>query len=265
VNLRSRLYRGEVTHQRLTPLRHAFSYPVTFFGFDLAELPELPRRLPFFGYNRPALLRLNDRDFLRGKPEPIDRQLDEFLPPAAPGERTLLVTSPRYLGYAFNPVNFHLRMRNGELRAAVAEVNNTFGDRHVYPLTDLRRDRPGRWRASSPKEFHVSPFNDRAGCYHFSFRIAEEEIFLGVDLHRGGDCVMKTWMQGRAHPLTAAAVRRHALLHPLDTAVNSMPRILLQAAILHYRKRMEVFPRPQPGSPNTLIDRDRPQDAGVVV
>ncbi len=265
MKLHSKIYRGEVTHARLGPRAHAFTYPMTFFAFDLAELPALARSLPCFAHNAPQLLRLDDRDYLDGGAAPIERRLERFIPPVGPGERTLLVTSPRYLGYAFNPVNFHLRLAGDELRAAVAEVNNTFGDRHVYPLRTLAREGARTWTARCPKDFHVSPFNDLAGHYHFTFRVEPDELFLGVDLHREGSCVMKTWMQGRAHPLTAAKILRHALLHPFDTALNSMPRILWQAALLHYRKRLPVFRRPPPVSPHTLVDRDQPKDPGVVV
>jgi len=265
--MNSKIHRGEVTHERLGPERHAFTYPVTFFAFDLDEIDHLPAHSRLFGRNRTtAVLSLRNSDYLKGEDRPIAGQLDNFLPPQEAGERTLLVTSPRYLGYAFNPVNFYLRMQGGTLRAAVAEVNNTFGDRHVYPLTTLA---PGpaknTWTARCPKEFHVSPFNNRVGEYHFTFRVTETELFLGVDLHRDGNCVMKTWIAGRGHTLTNRAILRHAFLHPFDTALNSMPRILWQAAVLHYRKRMKVYRRPRPASSHTLIDRDHPVDSGIVL
>jgi len=265
VNLRSRIFRGETTHKRLGPVPHAFTYPMTFFAFDPAEFERLDSAFAGFHHNRPGLLSLRDADFLDGEKRPIDEQLDRYLPKKEADERTLLVTSPRYLGYAFNPVNFHLRLRGDELLAAVAEVNNTFGDRHVYPLTDLRQDTSDTWTARSPKDFHVSPFNNMAGEYRFTFRIASDELFLGVDLHRDGACVMQTWLQGKGHPLTAGNLRRYALLHPFDTALNSFPRILWQAGVLHYKKRMQVYPRPSPESPHTVINRDRPRDAGNVI
>lgn len=242
------------------PVPHAFTYPVTFFAFDLAELGALAETSPIFQYNRAGILQLRDRDFLRGTDAPLAEQLNEFLPAPKPGDRTVLVTSPRYLGYAFNPVNFHLRLRGESLVAALAEVNNTFGDRHIYPLPELTRRSPTCWTAQRPKAFHVSPFNDMAGDYHFSFRIKADHIFLGVDLHRDGACVMKTWLQGRSRPISNATITRHALLRPLDTALNSMPRILWQAARLHYQKKLQVHTRPSPTSPQTLIDRDKPED-----
>ncbi len=262
---RSQIFRGEVVHERLSPRAHSFSYPMTFFGFDLAELPQLHEQASIFGHNQARPLRLNDSDYLYGDAKPILAQLDALLPPEEPGQRTLLISSPKYFGYAFNPVNFHLRMEGDCLLYAVAEVNNTFGDRHVYPLKDLKKTGTHAWTAHCLKDFHVSPFNDLAGDYHFTFRVETDEIFLGVDLHKGGSCVMRTWIQGQAQPLTNGNILRYAWLHPFDTALNSMPRILWQAALLYYKKRMEVYARPHPSSENTLVDRDVPGGARPVV
>jgi DUF1365 family protein len=238
---------------------------MTFFGFDLAELPALDAALPFFGHNRQQVLRMSDRDFLYGKGEPIPEQLDRLIPPQGEDQRTLLISSPRYFGYAFNPVNFHLRLRGWELMSAVAEVNNTFGDRHVYPLTELHDEGQGRWTADCAKAFHVSPFNNMEGSYRFTFRIEPDSIFIGVDLLREGECVMKTWIEGKSRALNSASIMRYALLHPFDTALNSMPRIVWQAALLRYRRQMEVITRPSPKDAHTLIDRDAKDGPGQVV
>lgn len=252
----SKIYRGEVVHERISPRSHKFSYPMTFFGFDLSELPKLSQEASIFGYNEVRPIRINDSDYLYGESASIDDQLDRLLPKSEAGQRTILISSPKYFGYAFNPVNFHLRMEGDRLLCAVAEVNNTFGDRHVYPLLDLQQASLNQWTAQCPKAFHVSPFNNVEGEYHFSFRIADDEVFLGVDLYREGACVMKTWMRGTAHVLSNWAILKYAFLHPLDTALNSIPRITWQAALLYYKKKMEVFKRPSPMSASTLIDRD---------
>ena len=262
---RSQIFRGEVIHERLSPRTHKFAYPMTFFGFDLAELSMLHEQASIFGHNQASPLRLNDSDYLYGQAKPILQQLNALLPPEQTGQHTLLISSPRYFGYAFNPVNFHLRMEGDRLLCAVAEVNNTFGDRHVYPLTDLEEANAHTWTARCPKNFHVSPFNDVAGEYHFTLRIESDKIFLGVDLHKEGACVMKTWIQGQARPLTNRSILSYALLRPFDTALNSMPRILWQAAMLHFKKRMNVHKRPSPASDHTLIDRDKPDAERPVV
>ena len=63
-----------------------------------------------------------------------------------PGGRIFLLTHLRYLGYCFNPVSFfYLFDRAGALRLVMAEVNNTFGERHSYLIEvpgDGRRDGP---------------------------------------------------------------------------------------------------------------------------
>ena len=114
------------------------------------------------------------------------------------------------------------------------------------------------WTARCAKRFHVSPFNNRNGEYHFTFRICDDEVHMGVDLYRDGTCVMQTWQGGTRQPLTNAAIRQHALRHPFDTALNSMPRILWQAAQLYYRKKLPVFRRPTPDVPETLVHRHQP-------
>jgi len=261
----STVYRGEVTHQRMGQVEHAFTYPMTFFGFDLDELDSIGKESSLFGYNQSRPLRLNDSDFLRGKKLSLLKQLSEFIPAQRDHQRTLLISSPRYFGYAFNPVNFYLRMQDTELICAVAEVNNTFGDRHIYPLKELEKISATKWSARCPKDFHVSPFNDMLGEYHFTFRIEEEEIFLGVDLWKQGKLVMKTWIQGSGMPLSNEHITRYALWHPFDTALNSMPRILWQAALLYYRKKMRIFKRPSPQSQLTVIDRDYPEGRKDIV
>jgi cyclopropane-fatty-acyl-phospholipid synthase len=86
--------------------------------------------------------------------------------------QALVVTSPRLLGYVFNPVSFYLCYgRGGQPLAAVAEVNNTFGEKHVYvlPVTEAsKKGFPLRFQAE--KAFHVSPFNTSGGPTPSPFR-----------------------------------------------------------------------------------------------
>jgi DUF1365 family protein len=266
MQFRSKIVRGEVTHKRLTPTAHAFKYPYTFFMLDLEELPQLDQASFFFNHNSPGLLQLHDRDYLKREPRSIEDQLNEFLPSKKTDERTLLISSPSYLGYAFNPVNFHLRLKGNTLTHAVAEVNNTFGDSHVYPLKSLKPADDGiTYTASCPKDFHVSPFNDMQGSYRFTFRLSDETIFCGVDLYHGEECTLQTWMRGCFQPLTTRNITKYALLHPFDTALNSMPRITWQAAQLYYKRKLTVFSRPSPVSKHTLIDRDQPEPKRRVI
>ncbi len=85
--------------------------------------------------------------------------------------RVLLVAQPRVLGFLFNPVSFWLIVdQTDDLRAVIAEVNNTYGQRHSYLCAhdDLR---PIRFSdtLTTKKVFYVSPFQDVSGRYDFRF------------------------------------------------------------------------------------------------
>ena len=91
--LNSQIFRGVVVHERLSPQSHKFSYPMSFFGFDLAELKFINAQASIFGYNETRPLRLNDSAYLHGSSEPILEQLDRLLPPEEPSQHTVLILS----------------------------------------------------------------------------------------------------------------------------------------------------------------------------
>ena len=247
------LCHGFTAHARLHPTPHRFRYRVSFLAVDLAHLDEL-NRIAAVGHNRFRPIALHDRDFLGPGAAPLDRGFARLFPQLS-AERILLVTFPRVWHYAFRPVSFYLGLDGDDsLRWAVAEVNNTFGDRHVYPVP-LRRAGTG-WEGWHAKEFHVSPFNDMQGRYHFRFQLTAGEIRAEVDLHAGERCLLKTSLHGRRSPLTHASALRFLALHPLRTALT-VPRILVQAGLLHWRRRLPAHPRPDPRHPRTLLRRKR--------
>ena len=63
--VRSAVYIGTLLHARRAPARHVFRYPVSYWLFDLDELPELERRLRLFSVNRPNVVSLRDARPLR--------------------------------------------------------------------------------------------------------------------------------------------------------------------------------------------------------
>jgi hypothetical protein len=70
---------------------------------------------------------------------------------AADGE-VVLQTMPRVFGFVFNPVSFWFcHDRDGGLRAVLAEVSNTFGERHNYLVAHPDRRPSSRRRAHGPQ------------------------------------------------------------------------------------------------------------------
>jgi cyclopropane-fatty-acyl-phospholipid synthase len=254
--VKSRLYVGELMHARMQPVGHRFTYPLYFYAFDLAELPLLDRAIRGFSYNRRNLVAIHDRDYLTAGTAPIRDKLMDLLAArgvAAAITRVELVTGARLLNYAFNPVSFFYGYDSQDVCiCVVAEVNNTFGDKHVYVL-DQPTSAAGAQSACyrHPKTFHVSPFNDMQGWYEFRFSPLGDTASIQIDLWREDRPWMMAELRGRARPLTSGTLARTLARYPFTTALT-MPRILAQAAVLHFRKRLPVFRRPVPADPWTL-------------
>ena len=257
--MNSRLYLGELMHARLHPVEHAFAYRSITFVFDLDELPRLSQQIRGFGYNRFAPVALHDRDYLHAGSEPIREKLGRYWNHAANGvsiERVELVTCPRLFHYVFNPVSFYYGYgADGTLVAAIAEVNNTFRERHVYVLSEPQHDEAsGAIRFQHEKEFHVSPMNDMRGRYTFRFSPLAEEMAIGLDLIRDEQTVLTAALSGRRRVLTTKSLWQGLLLRPVSIALT-VPRIVWQAAVLHYGKRLPIYRRPVPTHPMTILRR----------
>jgi DUF1365 family protein len=223
--LRSGLYRCHVMHHRLAPRKHRFEYQVFLFCLELDELPELDRRLRWFGHNRRAFYAFRDEDHLvlgPGAGRGIRTELTEWLQgqgvtvPA--GARIALVTFPRVLGYVFNPVSFYfVRTAEGEPVCAVAEVGNTFGELKPY-LVPWEESAGGRFRIQVPKHFYVSPFSDLEVCFDFRLHSPDERLRIGVnDVTTTGETLLISTIEGERRPFTDRELVRLTCRFPLVT------------------------------------------------
>jgi len=210
--------RGETFHGRRGAVENAFKYGIDYVMVD-AET-ERPRAPWIFGRNRAGFLSLWDRDHggqpKQGRGAQWAREVlkTHGLEDVTDG-KLMLLAQPRTMGHVFNPVSFWLAHdRDGALRAVIAEVSNTFGDRHSYlcahgdhrPLT--RED-----TLSAQKIFHVSPFQPIEGGYTFRFDIRADRIGVWIDYGTGNEGLYAT-LTGRRAPLTTGAILRAALRRP---------------------------------------------------
>jgi hypothetical protein len=239
---------GEVLHRRLRPTEHAFRYAVYFLAIPLSQVEKLQRR--GFGLNRFNLLGFHFRDHgARDGSHPLawirDLLAAEGLAAAADGE-VWLQTFPRVLGYVFNPVSFWFcEDREGRVRAILAEVNNTFGERHAYLLAhpDARPILPAD-TLTARKAFHVSPFFPVTGGYRFRFHRARNRRLARIDYHDDDGDLLHTSVSGTAEPLGARTLARAFLGYPWMT-LGVIARIHWQALKL-WAKRVPFFSKPLP-------------------
>jgi DUF1365 family protein len=92
----------------------------------------------------------------------------------------------------------------------VAEVHNTYGERHAYLL---RPDEAGT--AVTDKDFYVSPFFDVTGTYELRFTLTPDLIATTVTLRRHDAVAFSATFRGRPEPATAPALRRRLIRQPL--------------------------------------------------
>jgi len=251
--MRSRVYVGHVMHARREPVAHSFRYPAWALALDLDELDQLDRELWLFRHDRRGPVSFRDADHLGTEPGTVRQKLHRWLERAGIGERPArveLLTTPRVLGHTFNPVSFYYcHGSGGELRYVVAEVNNTFGDGHVYLLDSPVRDDGWLWHRQH-KRFHVSPFHDMGGRYTFRLAPLADCLDIRVDLTRGERAGFVSRWWGTARPLDDAGLARVLVTHPLTTFLT-LPRILWQALRLWAVRRLPVHERPRPVDPLT--------------
>ena len=254
--MNSKLYTGSVEHERFHPTHHHLHYNLYVYALDLADLERLDNKLPLFGYNRSKPVALYDGDYLDPTPGSIRSKLLQRVASHVPQssiERIIMVTSPRLLGYVFNPVSFYFCYdRQEQLSAAVAEVNNTFGEKHVYVLSEPLENKNGfpvKFRAD--KDFHVSPFNPRGGTYEFNFSDVRQRLDLRIDLHRDGEHILKARLQGEPMPLTPWSQLKTVLKYPAGPHLT-MSRIWREAFKLRFKRKLDFFSKPVPNSPMTI-------------
>ncbi len=208
---------GTTFHGRKGSVDNRFSYGVDYVLLN----PETAVGPTLFSRNRGNLTSLHDADH-GGSPKAGQgvawvRQvlLNHDLPGQA---RIELLAQPRVLGHVFNPVSFWLCYdRQDALRVVIAEVSNTFGERHSYLCH--REDRAAIAREdtlAAQKIFHVSPFQPVAGGYQFRFDIRPDRIGIWIDYTAGAGGLIAT-LTGRRMPLTNRAILAACLRRPFGS------------------------------------------------
>jgi DUF1365 family protein len=96
----------------------------------------------------------------------------------------------------------------------VAEVHNTHGERHVYPLAP--EGEPGApWRAAAGKEFYVSPFISMDADYRFAVRETGSSLFIGIAERDKGQHAFYADIRLERRPLDDRELLRALLRMPL--------------------------------------------------
>jgi DUF1365 family protein len=230
------LVEGHVSHSRKAALRHAFRHGVYQWLVDLDALPAHPWFLrPFTGFRA--------ADHLGDPRRSIKANLLAFLGRRGvrlgDGGRIVMLANARVAGHVFDPLSvFWCFDSGGDLACVVAEVHNTYGERHAYLL-----DVDDSGTATVDKAFYVSPFNDVSGTYAVRLVLTPDAVSVTVRLERDGETVMTAVTRGTPLAATPRALRRLVRRHGLMT--QRVTTLIRAHGISLWLRRLPVVPRPR--------------------
>ena len=218
------LYRTRITHLRRSPVHHYFEHTGYSWYIDLDQMPRLPRWLrPFARFDES--LRLRVERFL------ADRGID------LDGGKITALIQAKVLGYVFNPLSLYwCHDADGVLRYVVAEVHNTYGDRHAY-LLPYTGDRPAMVR----KTLYASPFNAVDGYYLVHAPRPEAQLDVRISLHREDQPAFIATLRGARRQASIGELLRLQLISPLAPLMGALG-IRVQGIMLRLRG-VPVVPR----------------------
>jgi DUF1365 family protein len=254
-DVQSGLYAGSVIHYRLRPRQHRLRYSIFYLLLDLDRIDALAAQLRLFSRNRFNLFSFYDRDYGEGAAttprDRIERHLREG--GIECGGPIRLLTMPRILGYAFNPLSIYFYYRPDEtLSAIIYEVNNTFGQRHSYLIpVPLGTEVP--IPQESRKSFYVSPFMSTDMVYSFSIVPPGKNMSVSVIGRDGDGPLIIARLDAVRQDLTDASLARAFIVYPLLTF--KVIAGIHWEALLIWLKGIRLHPRPSPPDRPVTIGR----------
>jgi DUF1365 family protein len=200
--------RARVVHRRTRPFTYAFTHRTSMWLLDVtATDTAFPRWLRAFAQVRAA------DHFSAADPRSLPVKVRAFLDAQEidwTAARVLMLANARSLGYVFDPLTTYFCFdAAGRLEGVLAEVHNTYGERHCYPLTAST--------ATVEKGFYVSPFLAVEGRYEIRTRITAAHVAVAVSLTQRGETVFTASVDGELAPATPARVVRAVLRDPLPS------------------------------------------------
>ncbi len=158
------LYWGTISHQRHTPFKRFFSYPIFMAYIDISSLTSTMKPSLLWNINKPALVSFKRKDY-HGDPgldldNAVRKTLHEKTGKDFKGPIRLL-THLRYFGYCFNPVSFYYCFDESDekVEAIMAEVTNTpWKERHAYLIEEQAEKNRNRLYRVAKKAITREPF-----------------------------------------------------------------------------------------------------------
>jgi DUF1365 family protein len=224
-----------VQHRRTRPFTYEFGHGTTMWLVDAADPnAAFPRWLRAL-----ASIRAEDH-FSPDDARPLLTKVRGYLAAQEIGwsaARVLVLANARSLGYVFDPLTTYFCFdADGRLEGVLAEVHNTYGERHCYPLPLA-----GGASAQVDKEFYVSPFFTVEGRYDIRTRIAEDQVAVAISLTQNDAVVFTAAVHGDLEPATSRATLAAVARNPLPS--QRVSALIRWHGIRLWLRRLPVVPR----------------------
>ena len=226
--------RARVRHRRRRPFGYELSHGTTMWLVDVADPnAAFPRWLRPFASIDPA------DHFTPDDHRPLAEKVHGFLDAQQlpwTAHRVLMLANVRSLGYVFDPLTTYFCFdADGSFEGVLAEVHNTYGERHCYPLPVT--DGPTR----VDKEFYVSPFLAVEGRYDIRTRLTDEEVSVAIGLSQDGRTVFSASIHGDLEPATPLGILKAVARNPLPS--QRVSALIRWHGIRLWLRRLPVIPR----------------------
>lgn len=213
------LYFGHVMHARFRPRQHKLRHCVFSLLLDLDEAVALGRTSKVFGFNRPALLSVWEKDHGDRRPGGLKAWVVSLLGEAGialDSPKIQMLCYPRMFGFVFNPLTVYYCMDgSGRMGAILYEVSNTFGERRVYVL---RASGTGAmFRHDCKKQLYVSPFVPMDCHYHFRIARPGARLLVRIDETDAEGALLTAVFSGQRRPFSERNLLAALLAYPLMT------------------------------------------------
>ena len=225
-----------VSHRRTRPSDYSFEHRTTAWLVDAAS-PQAT--IP--SWLRP-MLAIRDRDHLQPGGAPLLTKVRATIDEHGLGwsaARVQVLTNARTAGHVFNPLTTYFCFDvEDRLEGILAEVHNTYGERHCYPLPASTASTGSEVR----KSFYVSPFFAVEGRYDIRARLTATDVAVAISLTQGDERVFTGAVHGTLRPASRSAVVRAWLRDPF--ASQRVTALIRWHGIRLWLRRMPVVARP---------------------